>query len=79
MAVQPAVHVVAHNIRAKETKNALRIWFGILDGKSQNQVIKLRKIWWERHVARMGEKRETYGVWLERLKEGDSFEHLGVD
>jgi hypothetical protein len=46
-------------------------------------VIKSRRIRWEGHIARMGERSSTYGVWRgnlrERERERDYLEDLGVD
>jgi hypothetical protein len=42
------------------------------------RVIKSRRIRWAEHVARMGEGRGVYSVWLGGLKARDHWEHLGI-
>jgi hypothetical protein len=42
------------------------------------QVIKLRRMRWAGHVARMGERRGVYRVWWGSLRERDHLEDLGV-
>jgi len=43
------------------------------------QVIKLRRMRWAGHVARMGEERECIGSWWGNCREGDHWGDLGVD
>jgi hypothetical protein len=43
------------------------------------RVIKSRKMRWEVHVARLGERRGTYRVLLGNLKERDQLEEPGLD
>jgi hypothetical protein len=43
------------------------------------RVIKSRRMKWAGHVARMGERRCVYKVWLENLRERDHLGDLGVD
>jgi hypothetical protein len=42
-------------------------------------VTKLRRIIWVRYVARRGESRGLYRVWLRNLEERDNLEDTGVD
>jgi len=46
---------------------------------SPKRVIKLRRMRWVGHVARMGEERGCIGSWWENRREGDHWEDLGVD
>jgi hypothetical protein len=43
------------------------------------RVIKLRRMRWAGHVARMGKRRGVYGVTAGNLKEGDHSGEPGVD
>jgi hypothetical protein len=43
------------------------------------RVIKSRRIKWAGHVARMGEGRGIYSVWLRGPRVRDNWEDLGVD
>ena len=43
------------------------------------RVVKARKMRWAEHVARMREKRVTYGVLLGRLTERGHVEDIDVD
>jgi hypothetical protein len=43
------------------------------------RVIKLRRVRWARHVARMGEGRGVYRVLVGNLREGDNLGDPGVD
>jgi hypothetical protein len=43
------------------------------------RVIKLRRMVWRDHIARMGENFNAGSVWLESLKERKHFEDLAVD
>jgi hypothetical protein len=43
------------------------------------QVIKLRRMRWEEHVACMGERRGVYRFWWGNLRERDHLENPGVD
>ena len=43
------------------------------------QVIKLRRMRWAEHVARMGEERGCIGSWLGNRREGDHWGDLGLD
>jgi len=42
-------------------------------------VIKSRRIRWARHVARMGEKRGVYTVFVGNLMERDNLGNQGID
>ena len=42
-------------------------------------MIKLRRMRWAGHVARMGEERECIGSWWGNRREGDHWGDLGVD
>jgi hypothetical protein len=42
-------------------------------------VTKSKRIRWEGHVARLGKKKNSYTVWLEKVKEEDCLEDIGVD
>ena len=43
------------------------------------RVIKLRRMRWAGHVARMGEERGNIGFWWGNRRERDHWGHLGVD
>jgi hypothetical protein len=43
------------------------------------QVIKSRRIRWAGHVARVGDRKGTYGVLVGYIREIDHLEDLGVD
>jgi hypothetical protein len=43
------------------------------------RVMKWRRMRWERHVARMGERRGLYRVWCGNLLEGDHLGDPGID
>jgi hypothetical protein len=42
-------------------------------------VIKLRRMSWTRHVARMGQLRNAYNIFVGKPKGKNHWEYLGVD
>jgi hypothetical protein len=43
------------------------------------RVIKTKRMRWEGHVARIGDKRGAAGFWWGNLREGDHLEDLSLD
>ena len=51
----------------------------LLDLYCSINIIRVVKLRWAGHVARMGEMKNTYTFWLRKSEGEEQFEDLGVD
>jgi hypothetical protein len=53
--------------------------YNLYASQSIIRIIKSRRMRWARHVAQMGNKRNTYRYWWESQKEGGHWEDQDID